>query len=83
MATTAQTTETWRRAGEARNVEMVTACLADDVQLISPLTARFRFRGREQVRDVLVTMLSAVTCEDQQARGVALGCRSLCDQLGG
>jgi hypothetical protein len=60
MATTAQTTETWRRAGEARDAEMIGPCLASGVQLISPLTEQFRFRGREQVRDVLAAAFMVV-----------------------
>lgn len=54
MSASAQaTTATWRRAGEAKNSELAASCLADNVQVISPLTARFRFVGRDQARTML------------------------------
>ena len=43
----------WRAAGETGDADAAAACLAPDAVLISPLTAQFRFRGRDQVRDVL------------------------------
>ena len=45
----------WRAAGERGDAAAATACLTDDVVFISPLTGRFRFQGREQVGQVLVT----------------------------
>jgi ketosteroid isomerase-like protein len=45
----------WRAAGERGDAAAAAECLADDVVLISPLTAQFRFHGREQIRPVLVT----------------------------
>lgn len=53
MPTIAETTAAWRRAGEARDPAATADCLATDVQLVSPLTAAFRFTGREQVTDML------------------------------
>jgi hypothetical protein len=46
-------TATWRQAGESRDPALATTCLADDVQVISPLTAQFRFTGHDQVRAML------------------------------
>lgn len=43
----------WRQAGESRDSALATTCLAADVQVISPLTAQFRFTGRDQVRAML------------------------------
>ncbi|HEX2807993.1 MAG TPA: nuclear transport factor 2 family protein [Kineosporiaceae bacterium] len=40
-------------AGEARDVDRAVSCLAEDVQIISPLTASFRFQGRGQAREML------------------------------
>ncbi|MFW5418548.1 hypothetical protein J0910_18205 [Nocardiopsis sp. CNT-189] len=48
-----KTTAAWKAAGERGDAAAATACLAEGVELISPLTARFRFRGREQVGEVL------------------------------
>ncbi|GAA1867064.1 nuclear transport factor 2 family protein [Asanoa iriomotensis] len=43
----------WRAALEAGDAEAAGACLADDAVFISPLTDKFRFRGRAQITDVL------------------------------
>ncbi|MFI5954534.1 nuclear transport factor 2 family protein [Cryptosporangium sp. NPDC051539] len=51
---TATTAAAWRAAGENGDIEAATACLAEDVEVISPLTAAFTFRGRDQVREMLV-----------------------------
>lgn len=48
-----RTTESWRAANEAGDLKAAMACLAVGVELISPLTAQFRFRGRDQVGEVL------------------------------
>lgn len=54
------TTASWRAAGESHDVELAAACLAEDVQVISPLTARFRFHGRAQARDMLVAAFEVI-----------------------
>jgi len=54
------TTAAWRAAGESHDVELAAGCLAEEVQVISPLTARFRFRGREQARDMLVAAFAVI-----------------------
>ena len=43
----------YRQAGEHRDAERAIACLAANVTLISPLTARFTFDGRDQVANVI------------------------------
>jgi len=50
----------WCRAGEQRDATAAAACLAPDVELISPLTEQFRFRGPEQVRALLEAAFTAV-----------------------
>ncbi|GAA3385185.1 hypothetical protein GCM10020369_17690 [Cryptosporangium minutisporangium] len=48
------TTAAWRAAGERGDAEAAAACLAEDAVAISPLTAAFRFTGRDQVREMLI-----------------------------
>jgi hypothetical protein len=55
------TVQAWRAAGERGDAEAAVACLAPDVTLISPLTARFRFHGRDQLRDVLIAAFEVIT----------------------
>ncbi|GIF62280.1 hypothetical protein Ais01nite_03150 [Asanoa ishikariensis] len=47
------TIASWRAAGESRDAELAATCLAQEVQVISPLTARFRFQGRAQASEML------------------------------
>ncbi|SHM60255.1 nuclear transport factor 2 family protein [Cryptosporangium aurantiacum] len=51
------TTAAWRAAGESGDAEAAAACLADTVEAISPLTAAFRFSGRDQVREMLIAAM--------------------------
>lgn len=51
----------WKRAGEQGDVADAVACLAKDVELVSPLTAQYRFTGRDQVHDVLASAFEVVT----------------------
>lgn len=51
----------WRAAGERGDAQAATACLSADVVLISPLTARFRFRGRAQVDPVLSAAFAVIS----------------------
>ena len=44
----------WRAAGESGDAEAAGRCLAPEIELISPLTAAFRFRGPAQVTEVQV-----------------------------
>ena len=43
----------WREAGEAGDADAAAACLHPEVEFVSPLTDRFRFRGVPQVHDLL------------------------------
>src|SRR5690349_6398010 len=43
----------WRAAGENGDAAAAGACLAPDVELISPLTGKFRFQGPAEVTEVL------------------------------
>jgi hypothetical protein len=43
----------WRAAGENGDAQAAAATLAPDVEVISPLTASFRFHGPAQVTDML------------------------------
>jgi hypothetical protein len=45
----------WRAAGERGDAAAAVESLAADIELISPLTAQFRFHGRDQLRQVLLT----------------------------
>jgi hypothetical protein len=48
-----ETIAAWQAAGESGDALAAARCLADDVEVISPLTAQFRFRGRDQVAEML------------------------------
>ncbi|HEY1990075.1 MAG TPA: hypothetical protein VGG43_11465 [Acidimicrobiales bacterium] len=43
----------WKEAVERGDAAAATDCLSEDVELISPLTARFRFYGHRQLNDVM------------------------------
>jgi hypothetical protein len=43
----------WCAAAECGDASAATACLAEDVELISPLTGQFRFHGRDEVAGLL------------------------------
>jgi hypothetical protein len=53
MVTVDETVATWQAAELDRDAAALRRCLADDVVFISPLTDAFRFRGPEQVVEVL------------------------------
>jgi hypothetical protein len=57
----ASTVAAWRTAGERGDANAAVACLAEDVTLISPLTAMFRFRGREQMHELLTAAFQVIT----------------------
>lgn len=56
-----RTTTAWRTAGELGDVAAAVRCLAEEVVVISPLTARFRFRGREQVQVMLAAAFEVIS----------------------
>jgi ketosteroid isomerase-like protein len=55
-----QTAAAWRAAIESGDAAAATACLAPDVQVISPLTAEFRFSGPAQVGDMLAAAYEVI-----------------------
>jgi hypothetical protein len=62
----------WRSAGEARDAAAAVSALSEDVRLVSPLTDRFVFTGRAQVRNLLEVALEAIDCivyTDQVVQG--------------
>jgi hypothetical protein len=62
MSTLTQaTTAAWRAAGENGDATAATACLAENIEVISPLTAKFRFRGRDQVHDMLAAAFTVIS----------------------
>jgi hypothetical protein len=50
----------WRAAAESLDAGRAVACLAADVVLISPLTSRFTFQGRDQVGNVLAAAYEVI-----------------------
>src|SRR6185295_11325732 len=55
------TVAAWRAAAESGDAAAAARCLADDVEVISPLTERFRFRGRDQVAEMLAAAFQVIT----------------------
>jgi hypothetical protein len=51
----------WKDAGERADSAAAMACLSEDVELVSPLTAQFRFKGIEQMQDVIVSAFEVIT----------------------
>ncbi|MDQ3760886.1 MAG: ester cyclase [Actinomycetota bacterium] len=56
-----RTTAAWRTAGERGDVEAAGRCLAAGIEVISPLTAQFRFRGRDQVQGILSAAFEVIS----------------------
>lgn len=59
--TTESTVGSWRSAGERGDAAAAVACLAEDVTLISPLTAQFQFHGRDQMLDLLTAAFEVIS----------------------
>lgn len=59
--TTDQTTAAWRAAGENADAEAVRPLLAPAVTVISPLTARFRFTGPDQVSMMMAAAFTVIS----------------------
>jgi hypothetical protein len=55
-----QTIAEWRLAAENHDAAQAIACLADNVVLISPLTAQFTFDGRDRVGDVMIAAFQVI-----------------------
>jgi len=54
------TIDAWRAAGESGDAAAAVACLAPDIQVISPLTASFRFHGPAQVGRMLASAFEVI-----------------------
>jgi SnoaL-like domain len=50
----------WRAASESGDTAAAARCLAPDVEVISPLTAQFRFHGPAQVTDMLAAAFEVI-----------------------
>jgi hypothetical protein len=50
----------WRAAGESGDAAAAGRCLASEVEMISPLTEAFRFRGPAQVTEVLTAAFEVI-----------------------
>ena len=61
LTAAARTTSAWRSAGETGDAEAAARCLSADVRVISPLTARFGFSGREQALDMLAAAFQVIS----------------------
>lgn len=53
--------DTWKEAGELGDAGLAVSTLALDVELVSPLTARFRFHGRSELAQLLEAVFEVVT----------------------
>lgn len=51
----------WRAAAEAGDARAAAAALAADVELVSPLTDRFVFRGRDELEELLTSVFEIFT----------------------
>ena len=51
----------WKQAFEAGDAAAAVRCSSDDVVMISPLTARYRFTGRAQLLDVLAAAFEVIS----------------------
>lgn len=57
----AGTTAKWRAAYERGDLDAARSCLADAVEVISPLTAEFRVRGKRQATDLLAAAFELIS----------------------
>ncbi|MFB9237317.1 nuclear transport factor 2 family protein [Plantactinospora siamensis] len=55
-----ETVAAWRAAGELGDAEAAARCLSADVELISPLTAQFRFHGPDEIREMLTAAFEVI-----------------------
>lgn len=53
--------QTWRQAGESGDHRAALTALAEDVELISPITERYAFRGHREVGTVLESVFTVVS----------------------
>jgi len=57
----ARTAAAWRAAGERGDVAAAGRCLAATIEVVSPLTAQFRFFRPQQVQDMLAAAFEVVS----------------------
>jgi hypothetical protein len=57
----AKTCAAWRSAGEHGDVAAARLCLSTNVQVISPLTAQFRFLGSDQTTEMLAAAFEVIS----------------------
>ncbi len=50
----------WRAAGQRGDALAAADCLASNVTVISPLTAQFRFHGRDEAREMLIAAFEVI-----------------------
>lgn len=50
----------WKTAAENRDAAALVECMAEDVELVSPLTAVFRFKGKAQLHDVFASVYEVI-----------------------
>ncbi|NED95127.1 nuclear transport factor 2 family protein [Phytoactinopolyspora alkaliphila] len=55
------TVAAWQAATENGDADAAAVCLADDAVFISPLTARFQFRGRVQIHEMLTSAFEVIS----------------------
>ena len=53
--------DTWKTAGGTGDLESAVAALAPDAELVSPLTAQFSFRGRDEISQLLDAVFEVVS----------------------
>ena len=58
---TVRTAADWRAAGERGDVAAAGRCLAAGIEVVSPLTAQFRFHGQQQVKDMLAAAFEVIS----------------------
>lgn len=53
--------DTWKVAGERGDAQLAVSTLADNVELVSPLTAKFRFHGSAELSQLLEAVFEVAT----------------------
>ncbi|MFT4213426.1 MAG: hypothetical protein QM622_01435 [Microbacterium sp.] len=53
--------DTWKSAGEAGDAAAALTALTEDAELVSPLTARFRFRGADEIGPLLTAAFEVLS----------------------
>jgi hypothetical protein len=61
VAAASATTQRFREAAQAGDIQALLATLADDVVLHSPITDRVRFEGHEQIGELLASVFATIS----------------------